>query len=428
MSLRQTVRTIAGLIVVAAVGIASPAHATGPETLFVNPGGAGAVCNHTDPCAIDEAMNDANTGDTIIIEPGSYGTSHAPLGGQLALSSPGVTVHSQAGSPMPVITSDATVGLVLTAASSLDGVALKFSGTKAALDVPATATASHLIVRTSTGNAACVVNGTLSDSLCVTSETGASAVVIQVLTGTITTTLRNVTAESTNATGIGVNVEAGDETPGDGATLTVHATNVIAHGGLTDLQASAADDATTTAKVSINHSDFGTATATAGQGTATIIGSASNIQAPPRFVNAAKGDYREALSSPTVNAGAAAPKADTDLAGNSRTLGSAPDIGAYELPQAPRLSALTASKVSRTSAHLSVAVNAEGLATSLRATATHGHSHVLSATVSGGSGRTSRAVHLTFHGLLAHTTYIVVVTGRNTAGASHSRPLTFTTT
>jgi hypothetical protein len=427
MSLRRTVGIVAGLIVVAAVGIASPAHAAGPVTLFVNPGGAGDVCSHTDPCAIDEGMTDADSGDTIIVEPGSYGTSHAPLADQLGLGSTGVTIHSQAGSRMPVITSDATVGLALTAGSSLDGVALTFLGSKAALNVPATATASHVIVRTSTGNAACVAEGTLSDSLCVTSATSASAVVVQVLTGTVTATLRNVTAESTSTTGIGVNVEAGDETPGDGASLAVHATNVIAHGGLTDLQASAAVDATTTAVVSISHSDFGTTTATAGPGTATIIGSASNVQAPPHFVNAAKGDYHETLSSPTVNAGAPAPKTDTDVAGIPRTLGSAPDIGAYELPQAPRLSAVAARKITGTSAHLSVAVDPQGLATSVRAAATHGHSHALSATVSAGSGRSSKTVHLTVHGLIAHTTYIVVLTATNTAGSAHSRPFTLTT-
>ena len=57
-----------------------------------------------------------------------------------------------------------------------------------------------------------------------------------------------------------------------------------------------------------------------------------NISVAPLFVDAGAGDYRQAPGSPTVDAGTTDPDlGTTDLDGDARTLGSAPDIGADEL-------------------------------------------------------------------------------------------------
>ena len=48
------------------------------------------------------------------------------------------------------------------------------------------------------------------------------------------------------------------------------------------------------------------------------------------FVDPANGDYREAAGSPTIDAGVTDRSAPLDLDGNARTLGAAPDIGAFE--------------------------------------------------------------------------------------------------
>jgi len=58
-----------------------------------------------------------------------------------------------------------------------------------------------------------------------------------------------------------------------------------------------------------------------------------NINTTPQFVNAASGNYRLQSTSPCINTGsAAAPSLPaTDLDGLPRILGSAPDMGAYEL-------------------------------------------------------------------------------------------------
>jgi hypothetical protein len=59
--------------------------------------------------------------------------------------------------------------------------------------------------------------------------------------------------------------------------------------------------------------------------------SGGNISAAPVFVDAGSGNYREAGTSPTIDAGVSDPALSAaDLDGNARMLGSAPDMGAYE--------------------------------------------------------------------------------------------------
>ena len=80
-------------------------------------------------------------------------------------------------------------------------------------------------------------------------------------------------------------------------------------------------------KIVASHSNFVTVKQ---EGEATVTDAGGNQTAAPAFVNAAAGDYREAAASPTIDAGVADQLGATDLAGNPRTLGGAPDIGAYE--------------------------------------------------------------------------------------------------
>ena len=58
--------------------------------------------------------------------------------------------------------------------------------------------------------------------------------------------------------------------------------------------------------------------------------------APPRFVDAAGGNYAEAAGSPTIDAGVVGPGIGAlDLAGSPRTQGGTVDIGAFESLPAP---------------------------------------------------------------------------------------------
>jgi len=80
------------------------------------------------------------------------------------------------------------------------------------------------------------------------------------------------------------------------------------------------------AKLTLTNSNFRTIS-----GAALAPGSTANGSADPGFIDAAAGNFRAAPGSPLIDAGAADPEnGATDLDGQARTQGSAPDIGAYE--------------------------------------------------------------------------------------------------
>jgi hypothetical protein len=66
-----------------------------------------------------------------------------------------------------------------------------------------------------------------------------------------------------------------------------------------------------------------------------VIDGGGNQTAPPIYVDAENGDFREASGSPTIDAGIAGQLGPLDLAGNTRILGAAPDIGAFEFVPPP---------------------------------------------------------------------------------------------
>ena len=77
----------------------------------------------------------------------------------------------------------------------------------------------------------------------------------------------------------------------------------------------------------ITHSNFVSL-----QGTLTA-GSGNNQSGDPLFANAAAGDLHPLAGSPLIDAGTADPaNGTTDVDGRARSLGAAPDIGAYEFP------------------------------------------------------------------------------------------------
>ncbi len=79
--------------------------------------------------------------------------------------------------------------------------------------------------------------------------------------------------------------------------------------------------------LTLTHSNFVTSEGTLAPG------SGSNQSGDPMFANLAGGDLHPRAGSPLIDAGTADPaNGPTDLDGRSRTLGPAPDIGAYEFP------------------------------------------------------------------------------------------------
>src|SRR5262249_40941771 len=138
--------------------------------------------------------------------------------------------------------------------------------------------------------------------------------------------VRNVTAIATGANSIGIQARY---LGGAGGHHTLVLGNSIAGGEKFDLRAE--DSANGPGVIQVSNSNFDNVSVA---GSATISGPA-NQTAPPAFVDAPAGDYREAPGSPTIDAGTGAGVGALDLAGNPRVLGPAPDIGAFEFVPPP---------------------------------------------------------------------------------------------
>jgi hypothetical protein len=146
-----------------------------------------------------------------------------------------------------------------------------------------------------------------------------------------TAQLRNVTAIATGPKSVGLRASFGPFFDPSGSETLV-AKNVIASGEASDLES---HYLTGPANITVSNSNFDTVKQDEGT---SVVDAGGNQTAPPLFVDAANGDYREAAGSPTIDAGAADPLiGELDFAGISRAQGPAPDIGAYEVavPPAP---------------------------------------------------------------------------------------------
>lgn len=304
------------IILFVAICAALPARAA---QRFASPNGSGNCSTAGAACDLLIAVSGANADDELILAPGTY-----TLEGTLQLDVP-LTIHGTPGQARPRVVG-AAGQVAIETFETLTASDLRIESTDNAVGALFAVGADSLferleLISVSTGNAQpsalCLrpgTNFTLRDSLLIArGGTDAGAVFIQ---GTVngTATLRNVTAivSGPGSVAIGVTVVAP-------ANVTVNLENVIA-AGETDLSASATQG---TVAMHVGHSNFDTATGvTAGEG---------NQTAAPVFVDAAADDYRPALGSATIDAGIPDDaNGATDLDGNARALGAAPDIGAFE--------------------------------------------------------------------------------------------------
>jgi hypothetical protein len=138
---------------------------------------------------------------------------------------------------------------------------------------------------------------------------------------------RNVTAIASGSTSIGAAAEYNGSSPG---SFTLELENSILQGTEQDLKAMAG--AQGPGNIAVNHSNFDTSSPVGG---AKVIDGGGNQTAPPAYVGAESGDFREAAGSPTIDAGVGDEIGPLDLSGNPRVLGPAPDIGAFEFVPPP---------------------------------------------------------------------------------------------
>jgi hypothetical protein len=308
--------------------------------------------------------------------------------------------------------------------ASIRNVTINFTGDQYGLELDG-ASASHVTVVANSGysgpnGAACSVGGdpdpsVLTDSLCIQTGANAAALGDAPNGGDFSAVLRGVTAVATGTNSYGMYYQE----YGDG-TLTLAATDSIFKGTKTDVFAEGLS--TGTSSITLSYCDYATGDA----GTkGTITPGLGNVSAVPVFAGSSTGNFAEAAGSPTIDRGSASgvPATDTDLAGNPRTLGAAPDIGAYEALEKPTVGTPKVTARGQKVIKLSVAVNPKGLATTIVIIGIrHGHTFHTKAH-SAGSGDAAKRVLVTVRGLRRHATYRFHAVARNRAGSTpgHTR-------
>jgi hypothetical protein len=329
----------AGLLLLTLAMLAAPAAASA-ATYYANPSGTGSTCSQAEPCELQEAIEKATSGSSVVLQPGTYTPSVAvfvtvpiDFGGEAgkaastvidltgALSGLDVFVNS-AGAvahDFTVVGADATGSLQLVQGTVERMVSVRTGSTSEACDLDPQGGTTPV----------------LRDSVCWVQASGAGVSAAAVATGSGvagSAVLRNDDFVSSGPEGVGLFVAGRNS----GSNVGVEAVNVIADG--VGLDVVAKNEFGGEAGLSLSHSSFSTAEATGGA-TVTPTSTAGNLTAAPQFVDAAAGDFREMPGSPTIDAGLDSPlNGDLDLAGQPRTQGGcspATDIGAYELSVSP---------------------------------------------------------------------------------------------
>jgi Bacterial Ig domain len=309
----------------AVLGLSMPATANAAAR-FASPTGSGSACTESAPCDLVTAVNNAQSGDDVTIEPGAYSVTTTLDDNGFTL-----TIHGQAGAARPVITNSATNGIQLMGpGSSVSDLELNItSGSGAGIGTTGQQSIDRVTVNVTNNSdvsPACTVTGTMTDSVCRSTATNGIAAFNGNSGVTAAAILRNDTLEATGTGGAGVFVQAF----GSGSSPSVALINSIAHGAGEDVLATNLGG--TSATVTADHSNFATSMAGAGA-SAPAPGSGTNQTAPPQFVNAAGADFHELASSPTVDAGTdATQNGSLDLDGLPRMMGAHTDIGAFEYP------------------------------------------------------------------------------------------------
>jgi hypothetical protein len=337
--------------------LALPAAASA-TTRYAGPGGTAqdTICVTPDApkCSIGAAAGgpDVLPADEAVILPGEYSDSAGDLNGDTGNPTDGVvqptagSVHGEAFEPRPVITVNGLDpmfpngnGAFLLSATTISHVEIHAGAmASAALTTgfgSSSSVVEHVIASsTRDGAISCVHwNGIIRDSVCSSSGAGGIGVGASLAGGvnTMNLTLRDVTAVSTGSNSFGLSYRFFG---GSSANWIVNSRSVIAKGTSKDVVAAALMFGGTcpNTTVSLDFSDYATTQIANDMGcvaAASPAGSGNNQTADPLL--AADG-FHQLSGSITVDHGFTdGSSATTDLDGQNRTIGSAPDIGADEL-------------------------------------------------------------------------------------------------
>ncbi len=261
--------------------------------------------------------------DTVLLAPGTYHPA-----GELQVEGAFVTVAGEPGQPLPLIEAAGERGLFFQNTGTIHDV--RIHSRMATIYALAMIGAESVIERVeSTGEAfrGCSIGAVVvRDTICAATPSLGGGEGIEMFTSGSTPSLTEASLFNVTAIGgnTGIFVGANQQ-----SSVTLNATNTIASGATADVVGSS-NATTAPVVVNLSHSNFADIEK---EGTAVSVVSitspavAGNQSAPPLFVNAATGDYREQEGSPTR------------LAGNPRTTNCAGtvgvDIGAYQFECPP---------------------------------------------------------------------------------------------
>lgn len=322
----------------ALVSLALFAPGADASTRYASPSGSGSACTHTDPCTLRRAIEApaVRHGDDVVVLRGTY-----DLGDGHILVDKGITVRGSSVDPRPqIVSSDLTSFWVF----HRDAVVrdLEFANTARGAAVTLSDGVLDRVFAHSGGTGCALfpdVAGQmplLRNSFCWGGSADAGyGIQWGIGAGTElywTSKLRNVTAIG----GLnGLRMDAGSGP----VHLRLDAVNVIVRGRTDKDIVALANPGGNSIRAIFGHSNYATRQMFAGAGSTVSItapGAGANQIAAPVFRNAAAGDFHQRRGSPTINGGTdTALNGPRDIDRQSRSMGSAPDIGADEIPPAP---------------------------------------------------------------------------------------------
>lgn len=312
-------------------------------TRYAAPGATGPEpCATANPCEIEDAVEgttgtEVEEGDSIVLRPGIYalGTRTLEMGAETSVGGVPGRARPTIRSSSSAIYGWAIAATPLSTGTRLHDVNVVETETGGLTSAVRFVELVERVSAVSTGHDSigCIpaYNGLLRDSICRASGTDAVGISIQVgcsgLSVEPPVRIRNLNAIATGTDSVAIMVSGNG-----GCDLSLTGRNVVAQGDGTDLLARSDSAPGTRTEIDLDYSAFDHVTAVNPNEIASAPGSAANITAPPVFVGAASGDFRQAPSSPTIDAGSASVLGlgSFDLDGGPRSVGTAPDIGADE--------------------------------------------------------------------------------------------------
>ena len=302
--------------------------AAGAATRYAEPGGKGpaAKCPKSKPCDVQVAVEGAEAGDQVSLAPGTYATAADEI-----LVDEAITVRGADKGPLPRILAEGggfAVRVTSPGAELRDFQIEQLGGATAMALFEGEA---DRMTVSSSGVGACTALGgaLIRNSFCL-GEGGASGFMIDAGAGAdFTPKLRNVTAVAADSGPTAYGIRMG---VGSGGRVALDALNVIASGPADDVFAGTDGVAGSSAGAALDHSNFSTTSVAGAGASVTPPTEAGNQNDEPLLANVGKGDLHQKAGSPTIDGGASgADIGSTDIDGEQREQGAAPDIGADEI-------------------------------------------------------------------------------------------------